>query len=492
MIKKTLIASSVALLSGCAYIPDKFSPDYSVMDNETVPDEVSRSSLDSDRNLPSIEYRKAGSDEYFKISRMDDNDPIPDVDVMWFSVNNASVYDTLRILLLDVGINLSMSHETANKTGMYMTHGKGSLPHLVEQIADASDLFYRHKNNTLSFRNKESFVFKIPPMLDEETREGVKLTLESLGAQGVSIDSRFNAVTFEATRNKLKAIEDYLKNVSKSGSVIIYDTWIWEVSLNESNRAGVKWEDFSYMKGNTAIDISGGGDIGDLDSATDLIGGIAHATENFSLNMLVSFLKKHGSLSTLSHPKISLMSGSNAKLEVGEEVKYVSELTSTVSTTGDTTQSSAETETLSTGLKLNIRGAFESESVYSKIGLEISDLLRFNEFTASGTVLSLPHTMIRKVETDTRMEPGEYFILGGVNMSRKQNDDTGTPSLFGKAGIGMPLSKADSMEKSELVIVMRPRVIVFDESPEQKRAEQAVKARASSTDKTTTPKETDA
>lgn len=490
MMKKTLIASSVALLSGCAYIPDKFEPDYSVMNDEVAPSEVNQSGLDNARDLPSIEYRKAGSDEYFKISRREENEPVPDVDVMWFSVNNASVYDTLRILLLDLGINLSMSHETANKTGMYMTHGKGSLPHLVEQIADASDLFYRYKNNTLSFRNTESFVFKIPPMLDEETRNGVQLTLESLGARGVSIDSRFNVVTFEATRNKLKAIEDYLRNVSNSGSVIVYDTWIWEVSLNESHKSGVRWEDFSYMGKNTSVNISGGGEVNGIDSATDLIGGIAHATENFSLNMLVRFLKQHGSLSTLSHPKISLMSGSQAKLEVGEEVKYVSELTSTVSTTGDTTQSSAETETLSTGLKLNIRGAFESESVYSNIALEISDLLRFNEFTASGTVLSLPHTMIRKVETDTRMEPGEFFILGGVNMSRKQNDDSGTPSLLGKAGISLPLSKSQSIEKSELVIVMRPRVIVFDESPEKRRAEQEAKNSPPQKNATTT-KETD-
>lgn len=465
MFKKTALAlMMVVLASGCAYLPDRLDADKGIEDSDIFPKEVLGSRLSTSFEKPAIEYRKPGGDEYFRISRMEPSDELPDMGVKVLSVNNASVYDSLRILLLDLGINLSMSYETANKTGMYMAHGEGTLPYIVEEIANATDLFYHFKNNTLSFSEEESFVFKIPPMLDDEAEKDILSTMVSLGVDEAAIDSRYNMVTFKTTPKHMKGINSYLKSISEAGSVIVFDTWIWEVALDQGNKSGIKWENFNIGNNNSSLSLSGGS-IPNIESASDLIGAISHTTNNLSLTGLVSFLKSHGSLSTLSQPKISLISGSSAKMEVGEEVRYVSELTSTVSTTGETTQSSAQTETLSTGLKLNIYGAYEQTSVFSKITLEISDLLRFNDFAASGTTLSLPHTMIRKIESDTRIEPGEYFILGGVNMSRKQNADTGTPSFFGIKGISMPFSREKEVNKSELVIVMRPRVVVFGENP---------------------------
>lgn len=469
MLKKTAVALAVSMaaLSGCASLPGELEYEgdlHSIQVKADVPDEVKAANLKQSWALPPIEYKPTGSDDYFKVSRMEKSDPIPDVGIQVLSVNNASVYDSLRMLLLDLNINLSMSYNVANKTGMYMAHGEGSLPYIVDEIARAANLFYSYRNNTLSFSEEETFVFKVPPMLNDEAEQDIIDTLVSMGIQSSAIDSRYNTITFRASRNDLKAVESYLYSISEAGSVVVFDTWIWEVSLNKDNRSGVRWDNLQVGDADATISLTGGS-VASGEAVADLVGAITKTTDNLSLTALVRFLESHGNLATLSQPRISLISGSTATMEVGEELKYVSELTSTVSTSGDTTQSSATTETLSTGLKLSIFGAFEKESVFSKIKIEVSDLLRFNEFTASGTVLSLPHTVIRKIQTDTRIEPGKYFILGGVNMTREQNDNSESPGLFGISWLKMPLSKDESINKSELIIVMRPRVIVFNEKP---------------------------
>lgn len=485
MLKKAALPLAILTLSGCASMSGNSPQSPEHAGEIPLPMEVAMAPQKNPNTYPAIEYRSPGQDHYFRVSRMEPTDPLPEVGIQVLSVNNASVYDSLRMLLLDLNINLSMSHTIANKTGMYMVHGEGTLPYIVEEIAKATNLFYTYKNNTLSFSERETFVFKIPPMLDEEAENDIINTLVSLGIDSSAIDTRFNTVTFQADRRQLKPARSYLESIAQAGSVIVFDTWIWEVALNKEHRSGVRWDELNIGSGNTSLNLSGGV-LSSAESTANLLGAIAHTTDKLSVSGLVSFLKNHGTLSTLSQPKISLISGSSAKMEVGEEVKYVSELTSTVSSSGDTTQSSATTETLSTGLKLDIYGAFEQDTVFSKIGLDISDLLRFNEFTASGTVLSLPHTVIRKVETDTRIKPGEYFILGGVNMSRKQNDDSSTPGLFGMDWLTLPFSKSKATTKSELVIVMRPRVIVFAEAPEVATPDTPV-----SKDQAEPPKDTD-
>lgn len=459
------VAIALALSAGCAQLPDKLDPDLEVGQDSDLPKEIRDRRLDSRQSLPAVEYRPYDKD-YYTISRMTKSEPLPDVGVKTLSVDNASVYDALRMLLLDLDINLAMSYEVANKTGMYVAHGSGSLQSIIQEVAKATNLFYTYRNKTLTFSETESFVFKIPPVLDEKSEESMAKALFALGVEEAAIDPRFNTVTFRTTPNKLDGIRAYLQQVAKTGSVVVFDAWIWEVALNEGQNTGIKWENFNLASGDTELSLSGGGvSIPDPTNANNLVGAITHTAENLSLTSLVSFLKSQGELNTLSQPKISVLSGSSASLEIGEEQKYVSELTSTTSSSGDTTQSSAETDTLSTGLKMNIMGSYESDSVFSNLTLEISDLLRFQDFQASGTTLSLPHTMIRKVKTETRVEPGEYFIIGGVNMSRQQKDDKGAPSFFGIPGISIPFSRANTTEKSELVIVMRPRVIVFGDNP---------------------------
>lgn len=420
------------------------------------------------RDLPPIEYRSSGKTGYFILSKKEDpTSGFPDLKLEGvFSVSNTNVYDTLNTLFLGTGIGLSMSKDSANKTGLYVISEKDvSLKGMVDKIVSAAGLFYEFKDNTVYVKNTESYVFKTPPMLSEEASTGIQKSLEAQGATQVAVDTQFNIVSFNAGQESIQKIKTYLKHINESLSVIVYDTWIWEVSLFEEHSSGVRWEEFIWDNEVNKVSLNGSGgasfDNGFLNSG--VAGGISYTTKSLSLTSLVRFLQKYGSLSTLSNPKISLLSGSTGVFSAGEKIKYVSELTSTVSTTGETTQSSAQTETLSTGLKMTVKGAYEGSSVFSQFKIETIDLVNFNDFAASGTTLALPRTIDRLAETESRIVPGEYFILGGINMVRNQYSQEGVPL---PKNYNLPYTKAKEDEKTELVMVIKPRVILFKEESE--------------------------
>lgn len=462
-----VLAATTSIMTGCSSLPQSSMSE--IINESKVPVTGLEKGLIGGQKMKPIEYRPLSRTDYFKLVRLVESEPVPDIQIEPFTITNGSPYDAMRLLLEGTGLNVTMPSSVAIKTGVYTSYMEGSLESVVSRLADSINVFWYYKNGGFNLKESERFVFKMPPMISVQNAEAIKNSLERIGANDVALDTQFNTVVLTAKKNTLPAIERYVENVNLSSSLVVYDTWIWEVTLSEGYQTGIKWENFKLGDSNFSITGSGGF-ASDPATTKDLVGGLSYATPNLSLSMLMSFLEEHGELETLSHPKLSALSGTEAELSVGEKEDYLSELASTVSTTGDTTQSTATTKTLETGLSLKVRPNYEAGSVFTELQLKISDFIRFKDVVASGTTLSLPKTMDRELKTVTRIQPGEFFILGGVNLTRKSKDSAGVP-LSKSNNLEIPVSRSEETEKSELVMVMRPRVVLFSEPPVQPEKE---------------------
>jgi Flp pilus assembly secretin CpaC len=152
---------------------------------------------------------------------------------------------------------------------------------------------------------------------------------------------------------------------------------------------------------------------------------------------------------------------------VGNTLRYISQTqttaasTTTVGTTANPTIT-VTTDKLDLGLKVDLSGDFEEDTVFTAVKIELSNLTELKKFSSgtaeNSTQLELPQVNERSLETSVRVRPGDTILIAGIQQARDTKNSTGTPEI---AGLSAQTYKAENAARSELVIVMRPRVIRF-------------------------------
>jgi MSHA biogenesis protein MshL len=92
------------------------------------------------------------------------------------------------------------------------------------------------------------------------------------------------------------------------------------------------------------------------------------------------------------------------------------DLSSTIS------QTTIETKDVKTGLDLNIFGEEHDKTIYTRINLSITELLRLTRYQALGIDLNLPELADREMKTQVRSRPGDTILLGGIVINKAENE----------------------------------------------------------------------
>jgi hypothetical protein len=124
--------------------------------------------------------------------------------------------------------------------------------------------------------------------------------------------------------------------------------------------------------------------------------------------------------------------------------------------------STVTTDILDLCLKLDLTGDFEEDTIFTAIKIDLTNLTSLDTFSSgdasNATTLKLPQTNDRSLETSVRVRPGDTILIAGIQQSKDSTNSTGTPEI---GGLSAQTYRAGSTTRSELVIVMRPKVIRF-------------------------------
>jgi type II secretory pathway component GspD/PulD (secretin) len=248
--------------------------------------------------------------------------------------------------------------------------------------------------------------------------------------------------------------------------LVVLQLYLWEVTLNKDNATGINWKNFSFPQfGGTkeAAIISGLTGFSSVASPGVSLG--ATLSGKINAEAVLQFLSKQGQVQTVSNPQLTFVSGSSAEFRVGGKQRYISEVgTLTNSVSGSTSSSSnntVSTDSLDTGLTVDVGGVFESGIISAVMNLELQDVISMNQTTTeSGVTIDLPETSERKVSTSLRVRPGDNLVLAGLVTSRDTNDRDGIPFF----GASIPMYGRDQLKNSELVVLVKPSVVLFAES----------------------------
>ncbi|ABM97183.1 pilus (IV) biogenesis [Methylibium petroleiphilum] len=442
---------TLALLSGCASILPGRSTDFPAdkpVAGPNIPSSVAA------QDLVELPVQSATLD----MQPAEPDDALPNTQVPPISVTGVGYIEALRLLLEGSSYSLAVAGDVRAFEGVSagsLRTPAGPLRDVVEQLSRGGGFFLSVRGNKVTASATKRFVIEVPNLMDQPAAANLLASLRRLGARDAYLDAIGNTITFEASRSSWQAIDGYLAHMRRSKPMLVYEVEVYQVELTDTTNNGIG---FTSLAKNLAGDPNnwsvarGGTGIG---SAS-----FAFVGKNVTMAAVVDLLQTQGTVSSLSRPRVAMLSGSSSKFRVGQTTKYVAKISQQNTGSGSastTTTSSADTDELKTGFELQMKGGYQEGSVFTNLKLTISELIRFNDFEAFGTKLRLPDTTEREIETLVRARPGDLILLGGLG-STKQNAGH-------EAGI-TGVNKSTTASRSEIVVAMRPRVISFTAAKE--------------------------
>lgn len=466
---KILSLLCVLLVSGCAeaVVPDARNVD--------IPSPISAKKRDRAINErpDSVMYLPLGEDvlvpERMAGGRLPSNHVGP------FELRSESLAGALQLILADYDISIAFETEEGLIRQVTVANLKGPLDRVVNRVCSLADLYCSYEDETLVVKDVQTFTVTLPPLADLEGGEefiddviqGLTAVIGESGTAPVS-DPTTRTLIYSATQRTSRLADNYFQRLRANTAMIVFETYIWEVSLNSGNSTGIDWDAIeSFGDFNASIGINGtvGADFTNPISiglpTTQAIG--ASPTD------IVEFLSQYGAVKTISQPQITVLSGSEAELRVADTENYVAEVSQTIN--GDNTTTSVDTDSVDSGFTLTIDSSWDKSTVYANVNVNLTNVDQIEDFTFSDggatgtdTIIQLPQTTERELTTQVRVRPGDSVLIAGLVRERDN---------FNSRGIGfmkplVPDSRTAQTDNLELVILMRPRVVVYT-SPGHKK-----------------------
>lgn len=396
---------------------------------------------------------------------------LPDENIGPFELRSETLAGALQLILADYDISLAFETEEGLNRRITVANLQGPLNKVVERVCALADLYCAFEEGLLTVKDTQTFTVKIPPISqDASFMNNVASGLSAIIGGSPIVDESTRTLIYEATNRTAEYALRYFQRMRVSTALIVFETYIWEVNLDAGNSTGVRWDMLdSFGKFTASVDLSG--TVGADFSNPVSIGLPTTGFENggpFTPTDIFDFLSQYGSVKTISQPKITVLSGSEAHLRVADTQNFVSEISQTID--NGQVSTSVNTSSVDTGFELTIASSWDNSTVYADVNITLTNVTAIDNFpftsqgtggNATSTTIQLPKTAERELTTQVRVRPGDSLLIAGLVRENDSFDSTGP----GFAEPVIPTSRTAKTSNLELVFLLRPRVVVYT-SPE--------------------------
>jgi MSHA biogenesis protein MshL len=421
----------------------------------------------------SVLYLPLGSDVLVPSAQKGDS--LPDDIVGPFELRSETLAGALQLILADYEIPMAFETNEAMTRTITVANLRGPLRNVVEKVCGLADLYCAYEDGLLVVKDTQTFTVVVPPIgtsgggattssaegggaSASATNSSDILAALATGLQAITgttpiTETATRTIVYQATNRTARMAESYFQRIRSNTALIVFEVYIWEVSLNADNATGIDWENIAaFGKFKSGIKFPGPTP---ADNAISI--GIPTTGDfSFGADQVLSFISNYGAVKTISQPQITVLSGAQATLRAADTVNYVSSLSR--STDNGETTISTETSSVDTGFTLSISSAWDNATVYGNINISLQQFQGFDTF-GEGTEneLQLPKTTERQLSTQIRIRPGDSLLIGGLVRENDEHDTSG-PGFFKPL---FPTSRSASSSNTELVFLLKPRVIVY-------------------------------
>ena len=313
-------------------------------------------------------------------------------------------------------------------------------------------------------------------------------TIVSGEGRSVVVNGLSGVVVVRAYPAELRAVEQYLKATQLMVErQVMLEAKIIEVQLSERFQNGINWASFHGVNHRGSLGVlQPGATLGAIGSGSALsnndvsalpgVGGalaasalgngfvgLAFQTANFAA--LLNFLETQGQVSVLSSPRIATLNNQKAVLKVGTDELFVTNVTSTTTSTaaGTTSAPNLTLQPYFSGISLDVTPQIDEEGmIILHIHPAISAVSEKEKVVDLGSLgqyrLPLATSSVNETDSIVRVQDGNIVAIGGLMTHSQTSNRNGLPGTVSSPAGLLLGQRGSSLEKRELVILLKPTI----------------------------------
>jgi len=238
----------------------------------------------------------------------------------------------------------------------------------------------------------------------------------------------------------LRRVEDFIFQLDQPPRQVLIEANILQVDLTDECRNGVNFQSITSFRGNE-ISLSTIGLANPAASSAFFL-----ETTGAALTNLVELLKTTNDAKTLASPRLLVISGQEARIQVGEQLGF--RITTTTQTS-----SLESVQFLDVGVVL---------TVTPRITRDGRVLMRINPKVSTGQVdpnTGLPAEETTEVQTDIFLDDGQGMVIGGLIQEQDSIVQSKIPWIGDLPYVGVLFQRRRAIkERSEIIVTLIPHV----------------------------------
>jgi type IV pilus assembly protein PilQ len=258
----------------------------------------------------------------------------------------------------------------------------------------------------------------------------------------VTNDSRraHEQLVVEDLVDSVRRIESYIREIDIPPRQVMIEAHVLQIALKDTNRHGVNLRQlFSLAGADVTLETSG------LTAGTPPMS--LFQISGTDLTAVIEALKSTTDSKTLASPKVAVLNGQEARMQVGGKIGYL--MTTTTQT--------------STLQSVN----FLEVGVILKVTPYISDdgqiMIQVNPSVSTGRInptTTLPESDTTEVQTQVLLGDGEAIVIGGLIKETDIESQNKVPFLGNLWLVGRLFQKSEvTRERNEIIVTLLPRII---------------------------------
>ena len=379
---------------------------------------------------------------------------------------NASLQDVLTALAETQGLNLITQESVTAQ--LNTTMHRVPFEDVLDVILSTNGFTWVRNRNVIQVTSVSNTV-KLAPETQGRTVEVFQLNyvsatdvstvvltmLSPLGtAQIIESSALDNRKTQELLvvqdlPNYLENIRTYIRKHDVRPQQVLIEAYILKVDLGDDMRHGVNYDQLFNLSNNTLKFQSLG-----LANANPTQGFMVNLSGG-DLGSVIELLETTNDAKTLASPKIRVLNGQTATIQVGEKLGFM------VTTT-------TQTSTLQSVQFLNLGIVLEVTPRVSSDGTVIMNVKPKVSTGLVNPATSLPEEKTTELQTDVMFRDNQAYVIGGLIQETDTDVQSKLPYLGSIKYIGFFFKRAEVVKKrSEIIVALLPHVMPFDPITDQ-------------------------
>lgn len=359
------------------------------------------------------------------------------------SLRNATVEEAIRLILL----TNQLEQKVVNETTVFV-----------------------YPNTPQKLREYQELVVKGFYLANADVKQTANMIRTLVKTRDIFIDEKINLLVIKDTPSAIRLAERLIAAQDLAEPEVMLEVEVLEVSRSRLLELGIRYPSSLAV---SLIGAAGEPGVITLPEWLNRSSDIVQLTFSDPL-FLFSLRQQDGATSVLANPRIRVKNRDKARVHIGDRVPVI---TTTAAATGGFVSESVSY--LDVGLKLEVEPLISlDDEVGIKVGLEVSNIVR--EVRPPGSTSLVYQIGTRTAATNLRLRDGETQVLAGLISDDDRRSADRVPGLGELPVLGRLFSHtSDNKSRSEIVLLITPRLVRTLARPEAGAVEFAAGTEAS-------------